>query len=271
MLQSCSSLPSSSPALIGEADRRFGMIRSTMLATMILFGMGPSATPAVAGWPSSEAEAVEIASFTVERQGSTTEIGLLGISGDRRGTVRVRTGETAEYGHDAILIEGGAALYSVAWDSQKGLIRIRDLSNGETGHAFFDLQEFAWVRGEAFRDLMERQGPTFMLIASVMGELEVRGESSFKERADLCALRSDSRNLAPKYHGEITCSGEFCRGFSTGTSRSICCYEANQDLHLCCWNFWCIGCCQTLACDAGCGLGDYLCFCGQSGRSCVVH
>lgn len=65
-----------------------------------------------------------------------------------------------------------------------------------------------------------------------------------------------------------SCYGSYYRGFGTGSSKSLCCQDAINDVNVKCSNSYCYGCCSLLSCDAVCGVGDYVCSCGISGRAC---
>ncbi len=66
----------------------------------------------------------------------------------------------------------------------------------------------------------------------------------------------------------VGCYGRYVRGSTINRSRSYCCQYARDDANIKCSNRYCVGCCSFWSCDTYCGIGDYFCSCGITGRSC---
>lgn len=155
----------------------------------------------------------------------------------------------------------------LAWEKVRGRA---SLSSGpEVGSARFDRTGFRWEKDPVWLKLEAEFEDLLACVPSVMDALA----SSHPPKPKLPSMLESckpSDTEAPRW-GEPGCGGAHCRGFAFAWSASWCSEEAAQDMHVCCWNFWCIGCCRCLHCDSACLIGDgYLCFCGQSGWSCTA-
>ncbi|MGD2113915.1 MAG: hypothetical protein PVG07_02610 [Acidobacteriota bacterium] len=221
--------------------------------------------------PAESVRAAGVAGYEVHQERGGVAIDLLDERGAPMGEVTVRFGEA---GYRATLESPGRAAIAVDWNKAQGILEIKEPGTDRTGYSYFDFQAFEWTAEPAFEELVgDRKGDVDLLLGVVAdydetrrGSRGARPGNELTAKGGSCAPQDQLSNVLGTKG--IGCSGYTCRGFGTGAARSLCCQNATNDANVCCWNAICIGCCSFLDCDAACGIGDYICFCGRTGTSC---
>jgi len=223
--------------------------------------------------PEDSVQAAGVVSYQVHETGGTVEINLLNQGNGSLGEVVVKSGD---FGYSAELRGGDGLPIAMEWNQAKGILEIKEIGSDRIGYSYFDFQAFEWKAEPAFDELVTARKADVDLLMGVVADYDKgRGHRgsilAAKQAGGSCASKQQALVTSPL--GEIAakgivCTGYTCRGFGTGAAKSLCCQDATNDANVCCWNSVCIGCCSFLSCDAACGIGDYICFCGRTGTSC---
>lgn len=154
---------------------------------------------------------------------------------------------------------------SIEWNPALATARVIEHGSGRVGETVGTFGDMSWTSDEGLREILAGSERA-VLLAAVVFEAEDRQWSPMPGTGDpeRCGIGG------PRGADSFDCDFIYgCRGFAVSGSRSHCCLEAEQDVNHCCTNGHCWGCCALLPCDAGCGIGDYICFCGMSGAWCI--
>jgi hypothetical protein len=206
-------------------------------------------------------------------------------------TAEMLSNGVATYTKEAV---PGSGVTVALYDASSSLVGSAIVTNTETGGM---LADWTGSAGEHIHLLRNGAGDAYQLINVPSGQtgsisrnyqangwlvssiaLLIIAEHQVAVQRTACALAAGSpaetawmaNPSPPALAGpEPECHNLGCRGTAVSDTRSWCCREANSRLQGCCSNAACWGCCETLGCDATCALGDYFCFCGQSGLSCT--
>lgn len=222
--------------------------------------------------PAAAVQAAGVQGYELHQQPDQVSIDLLGDHGRPMGEVVVRFGDA---GYRAKLVSPGQEPLALDWNQAKGILQIKEPGTDRVAYSYFDFQAFSWKSEPAFDELVKGRQQDFDLLLGVVTDYDrsrkERGASVLPKLGGCSATGQGSVIVGDAGIVEqagIGCSGYRCRGTGTGTAKSLCCESATNDANVCCWNSLCIGCCSLLSCDAGCAIGDYICFCGRTGTSC---
>jgi len=245
----------------------------TFVVALVLASGAHAGVAAAPLQPADGVRAAGVVGYQVHEASGTVEINLLDQGESTLGEVVVRSGD---FGYSAELRSGDRLPIAMAWNQAKGILEIKEVGSDRIGYSYFDFQAFDWKAEPAFDDLVNARKADVDLLMGVVADYDAgRGHGgstlAVKQGGGSCASKQQPLVTSPL--GEIAakgivCTGYTCRGFGTGAAKSLCCQDATNDANVCCWNSVCIGCCSFLSCDAACGIGDYICFCGRTGTSC---
>lgn len=161
-----------------------------------------------------------------------------------------------------IVYRAGATEITVSWSSHQGELQV--FHGGQTERAVFSLQESSWVYSRGWTTVEAILSQDLRRVGALWADLS-------RKPAPLAAQECKHERTNWWEPGDTECSGVWHRGFAMSTTRSDCCWGAHVSANHACNNRYCWGCCFHLDCDAACAIGDYFCFCGQSGRACTYN
>lgn len=198
----------------------------------------------------------------VEALRNKKQVDLLGRDGSRIAKVFVSYSE----GLATISTQGFPEDLKVSLGGQQPGILISNQETGKTGYLRLNSETMEFSVDEAIASTRLKHEDTLVVMLSVHSSLfgaSVNPEGTAKSGESSCQSATPEATQAA-----TCCSGWAQRGQGWGTSKSICCYYARADANGLCNNQYCYGCCNFLQCDSACGIGDYGCFCGQTGYPC---
>lgn len=242
-------------------------IMGWLFVAALVFTCGAQASVVAASiHPAEAVQAAGVQGYELHQQPDQVSIDLLGDHDRPMGEVVVRFGDS---GYRAKLVSPGREPLTLDWNQAKGVLQIKEPGTDRVGFSYFDFQAFSWKSEPAFDELVNGRKKDFDLLLGVVTDYD-RSRKEFGvsvvPKVGACSPTDQSSVIVGE--AGIGCTGYRCRGEGVGSAKSLCCEDATNDANLCCWNSLCIGCCSFLSCDAGCAIGDYICFCGRTGTSC---
>lgn len=215
-----------------------------------------------------EMAALGVAEYWSESEGSQSRIEFIGSQGNVMAAIDVNAADPSALRAEISLSTDAAQGLSFVWDQVHGTLKLRDPESGQSLESRYDLQKGSWQGDPRIGALGRRYSREIALAALALDATLGAGKTTALTTAEpACAVGSVIPGVGISSI-LIDCDGFRCRGFGTGGSASGCCEEAWQDASNCCTNGICWGCCRFLACDKGCAIGDYICFCGVTGVEC---
>lgn len=231
-----------------------------------------------------------VAAYSLELKGQQIEVRLLAVDKSVVGDLAIKVAENRVR---ALTLVRGPRSLSLQWSPSSGELKVKDW-NGEEGS--IKIQDARVIPNSTAGLILRRSQQDLRFLAGFLGEfrneieaidrdlgygpeIDLPGDlqSEIQSLVAASGRRSTSslskRKLEAVFQAELgpQCTGSKNRGTGFSDTRSSCCEEAYSEVQGACWNSQCVGCCETLACDAACVFGDYICGCGMSGYECGLQ
>lgn len=266
------------PTQAADASRRQLLRRGGMIALgsvgVALLGtnsaMAAGAKPrATENTPGTDATHEGVRSYTIQRSAGAIQVQFTHIQQKRSGVLGI-TG-AANTRAELQLVRNGGTTLSIVFDRAEPSLEVED---GEGRKTRLILADNGWQpEGSYTTDVIIRNAADIALVGAIFSDFEVRAAPSTSTAAtsvrDTGIATGIGSRAASAALASCPCNpGLRQRGSAVGSSRSLACDSATNDVQSKCINQWCWGCCQLLTCDCVCGVGDYFCSCGRSGDPC---